>query len=112
LFALAVDELQACEVLAYNYLLSTGDYRNIHQIDTDHGVVHSPVHMIQVDRLHKNYTSTENNKFDFLNKKVEMFSILFFLIAWKWIWLSKKEEEMFNNKNVDIKFSAHETFLK
>ena len=64
---LAVDELQDREVLTYNYFLSTGDYRNIHQINTDHGVVHSPAHIIQVDRLHRNYTSTENNEFDFLN---------------------------------------------
>jgi hypothetical protein len=85
-----VDELQDGEVLMYSYLLSMGDYRNIHQINTDHGVVHSPIHRIQVDRLHRNYTSTENNEFDFLNKKVEMFS----------------------NKKVDIKFSAHKTFLK
>jgi hypothetical protein len=102
---LAVNELQAGEVLTYNYLLSTGDYRNIHQIDTDHGVVHRPVHMIQVDRLHRNYTSTENNEFDFLNKKVEMFnSILFFfkLFENEFDFQKKKEEEMFYNKNIDI----------
>jgi hypothetical protein len=90
---LAVNELQAGEVLTYNYLLSTGDYRNIHQIDTDHGVVHSPVHMIQVDRLHRNYTSTENNEFDFLNKKVEMFSILVFFNCLKMNLTFKKRKK-------------------
>ena len=61
--------------------------------------------MIQVDRLHRNYTSTENNEFDFLNKKVEMFnSILFFfkLFENEFDFQKKKEEEMFYNKNIDI----------
>jgi len=68
---------------------------------------------MQVDRLHRNYTSTENNEFDFLNKKVEMFSILFSFNCLKMnLTFKKKEEEILNNKKADIKFSAHETFLK